>query len=116
MHRQSRGIASAVTLAIGVFLGWSMASLRPAMVQADRSAPNGEDQVAAGPVAIQQDRGNNVQVDHDAIYYLDYKGGRLLAGVPSARQSTRGMHVLDSFAERDLVADFKLSPGSSTPH
>lgn len=110
-------IPSAWVLALGVVLGWTLASLRPPAVHADRGAtPGAEDQVTAGPVSIQHEKVNDIQVPHDAIYYLDYKGGRLLAGVPSHRQSTGGMRVLESFAERDLVADFKLTPGTSTPH
>ena len=44
----------------------------------------------------------------DALYYLDYKTGRLLATVPSYRQSACAAKYLDAFAERDLVADFKI--------
>ena len=44
----------------------------------------------------------------DAVYFLDYKGGRLLATVPSYRQTTTSTRVIEPFSERDLVADFKL--------
>ena len=44
----------------------------------------------------------------DALYFLDYKGGRLLARVPTYRQTTRRRTLIEPFSERDLVADFKL--------
>ena len=45
------------------------------------------------------------------MYVLDYKGGRLLATIPTFRQSTTTTHVIENFVERDLVADFKLELG-----
>ena len=54
------------------------------------------DEAAKGPVAL------------DAIYFLDYKGGRLLATVPSYRQTTTATRVLESFS------DVTWSPTSSS--
>jgi hypothetical protein len=75
-----------------------------------------QDRVATGPISIQHDSGNNIQVEHDAIYYLDYRGGRVLATVPSSRQSVNGTRMIDNFAERDLIADFKLTSYKTAPH
>jgi hypothetical protein len=71
--------------------------------------------VASGPVATLYQSNQRVQVTHDALYYLDYKGGRLLAAVPSLRQTAAGLRVLEEFAERDLVSDFRIGPGVA-PH
>jgi hypothetical protein len=116
MRSPRRALPHGITLLIGLVVGWSLASMQPAKVQADREDPGVEDQIAAGPVSIEHNPGLKIQVARDAIYYLDYKGGRLLAAIPSSMQSGRVAHMLDSFAERDLVADFKLVPGSASPH
>jgi hypothetical protein len=96
-------------------VGWTLATIRPASLHADRGA-GGEDQIASGPVSIEYNEAIKSAVPRDAIYYLDYKGGRLLATIPSPLQSGNKRSLLDSFAERDLVADFKLEPGSASPH
>ena len=57
---------------------------------------------------VRYNEGTKVQIPQDALYYLDYKGGRLLATIPSFRQSVGATQMLDRFAERDLVADFKI--------
>ena len=105
-----------LALALGLTLGWATARPGPARLEADRSEPDGRDQLASGPVAIEHNPGLKIQVEHDAIYYLDYKGGRLLATVPSSQQSAGGVRMIDGFAQRDLVSDFRLAPGSPEPH
>ena len=66
--------------------------------------------VTTGPVGIRYDDKLRTALPQDAIYYLDYVGGRLLATVPSFQQKGGSTRLLDTFAERDLVADFKLDP------
>ena len=46
----------------------------------------------------------------EAIYYLDYSTARLLATVPSLRKVGGKTEILNGFAERDLIADFRLRP------
>jgi hypothetical protein len=124
MRSQSPALSTVITLAAGVALGWLLATgMGSGRVHADLDAgPNGprwedrEDAVASGPVEIQHDRGNDIDVKQDAIYYLDYRGGRILAAVPSYRQSVGGARMIDAFAERDLIADFKLSALKHPPH
>jgi len=73
--------------------------------------------VTTGPVAMRVmrvDPTTSVAVPQDAVYYLDYKAGRLLAAVPETRATTRGPSVLGAFAVRDLVADFH-PPRGATP-
>jgi hypothetical protein len=121
---QSRSLSTVITLTAGVILGWLLAtSMGSGRVHADLdNGPAGpqwddrEDAVAAGPVDIQHDRGNDIDVAQDAIYYLDYRGGRILAAVPTFQQSGTGAQVINSFAERDLIADFKLKSPKRTPH
>jgi len=108
MRCPDRGASGAIMLAVGLAMGWTGASLRGPVVRASGSDRSGESIVATGPVYVQYNEGKKVQIPQDAIYYLDYKGGKLLATVPSFRQSFGPAKLLDSFIERDLVADFKL--------
>jgi hypothetical protein len=101
-------IPSVLLLILGLFLGWGLATLRPAQLRAGGGDRSGESIVVTGPVMIRYDEGNKVQVPLEALYILDYKGGRLLGTIPSLHQTVGSSHYLGAFAERDLVADFKL--------
>ena len=52
----------------------------------DRS---GESIVATGPVLVRYDEAAKAPIPLEAVYFLDYKGGRLLATVPTFRQTPR---------------------------
>jgi hypothetical protein len=93
---------------LGLFLGWGLASLRPLPIHAGGGDRSGESIVTAGPILIRYDEGNKVQIPLEALYLLDYKGGRLLGTVPSLQGMGTSSRYLGAFAERDLVADFKL--------
>ena len=57
-----------------------------------------------------------IPVLQEAVYYLNYQSGYLLAAVPMGGANVLGKgKVLGDFAERDLVADFEL-PANSRPH
>lgn len=102
-----------LTLLVGLIFGWGLASAQLTKpLHADRASAEADDMVATGPVSIEHDRGNDIQVEHDALYYLDYRGGRLLAAVPSFQQTIGKTRIIDGWSERDLVADFKLPPGT----
>ena len=95
-------------LCLGLFLGWGLAHIRPAPLRAAGGDRSGESIVATGPVMVKYDEGNKVQIPLEALYLLDYKGGRLMGTVPSIHQTVGATRTLGTFAERDLVADFKL--------
>jgi hypothetical protein len=116
MRSTRLAVPHGITLLVGLIVGWTLATIRPASLHADRGGAGGEDLIASGPIAIDYNEAIKSAVARDAIYYLDYKGGRLLATIPSPLQAGNQRSLLDSFAERDLVADFKLDPGSPTPH
>jgi hypothetical protein len=116
MRSTRRALPHAVTLILGLIVGWTLSMIRPATLHADRGGAGGEDLIASGPVSIEYNEAIKSAVPRDAIYYLDYKGGRLMATIPSPLQSGNVRSLLGSFAERDLVADFNLQPGSATPH
>jgi hypothetical protein len=101
-------IPTVLALLVGVFLGWALASFRPTPLHAGAGDRSGEAIVATGPVLLRYDEGAKAAIPLDAIYLLDYKGGRLLATVPSFRQTASSTRIIDSFEERDLVADFRL--------
>ena len=88
--------------------GLGPGGLRPAPLRAASGDRSGESVVATGPVFVRYDESAKAAIPLDAVYFLDYKGGRLLATVPTFRQSTSSTQLIEAFAERDLVADFKL--------
>jgi hypothetical protein len=102
-------LSPAVSLAVGLAVGWLLASLPRPALRAQGNVRCGEnDNLASGPLSIQYHQTLKVQIPQEALYYIDYKTGRLLATVPSFRQSVGGASLLDQFAERDLAADFKI--------
>jgi hypothetical protein len=101
-------VPTALALLMGVFLGWGLSSFRPVPLRASAGDRSGEAIVATGPVQMQYDEAAKASIPVEALYFLDYKGGRLLGTVPSFRQTAVSTQLIDTFAERDLVADFKL--------
>jgi hypothetical protein len=117
-HRRFPG---ALILALGVLLGWSMDHLPNSrsivLAQARGAVPPppaepvvlpGESIVASGPVEIRYNEGIKVQIPLDALYYLDYGRAWLWATVPSFQKSVGPAKVIDKFAVRDLLADFRI--------
>jgi hypothetical protein len=101
-------IPTGLALLIGVFAGWILAGFRSSPLQAAAADRSGEAIVASGPVLVRYDETAKGPLALDALYFLDYKAGRLLGTVPSYQQTNSSMRVLDTFTERDLVSDFKL--------
>jgi hypothetical protein len=95
-------------LVLGMLLGWGVATGQRTRIWASGGDRSGESILTSGPIMIRYDEGNKVQVPVEALYLLDYKGGRLLATVPSLQQTAAHARYLGTFAERDLAADFKL--------
>jgi hypothetical protein len=109
LPRQRRtSLPSLFTLALGLALGWGLASTRTPALIAHGGDRWDESILSAGPTFIRYNEGTKVQVAQDALYYLDYRAGKLLGTIPTIRMSVGASKVLDTFAERDLVADFKL--------
>jgi hypothetical protein len=108
VSRSRIGLATA--LGVGVVLGWLAAVVRPTPMQASAGDRAGESIVTTGPVLMQYDDTTKAPIPLEALYFLDYKGGRLLATVPTYRLAGKKTQLIDAFAERDLVADFHLDP------
>lgn len=108
MSIRPRRLPSSLILVLGVALGWGLSASRTPLVRAGGGDRSGESIVTTGPVMVRYDEGLKVPLPQDALYYLDYQGGRLLATVPSSRQSAGSSKLIDTFSERDLVADFKI--------
>ncbi len=98
----------------GLALGWSLASARLPRLLADGTDRWNDRIVTSGPIAVERNK-LNIQVAQDAIYYLNYTNGRLLASVPTYKQTASGIEMLTDWAERDLVRDFEIKPGMN-PH
>jgi len=105
--RYSR-ISTATVLLIGLTVGWSLSLIRPAALHAGAGDRLGETIMTTGPVLVLYDEATKSPIPLDAIYVLDYKAGRLLATVPTYRQSTSSTTIIEAIVERDLAADFKL--------
>jgi len=101
-------IPTALALLVGLGVGWALASFRPSSLHAGAGDRSGEAIVATGPVLIRFDESAKGPVPLDALYFLDYKGGRLLATVPTYQQTNKSTRLIETFSERDLVSDFKL--------
>ncbi len=98
----------AIAVLFGVTLGWLLAgtSARPLLAgSGDRS---GESIVTTGPVFVRFDEATKSAIPLEAVYLLDYKEGRLMAAIPSLKQTVNGTQMIEGFEDRDLVADFKL--------
>ncbi len=98
----------------GLVVGWIAASYSTPSVRAGQGDRSGDSILATGPVSVEMDRVTKQLFTTDAVYYLDYSGGRLLATIPTYRQTVLGTQVLGDFAVRDLVADFQ-PPRGATP-
>jgi hypothetical protein len=108
MINPRRRIPTIVSLTIGLALGWAMSSHRPPAAKAGGGDRYGDYSLTSGPIAIQYNERSKIQATQDAIYFLDYRGAKLLATVPVQRSSTSGSQMIDNFVERDLIADFKV--------
>jgi hypothetical protein len=104
-----------IALLTGIVLGWVSAGGGGRNLLAQRSDRWGDWVLASGPIHLQDNPQYRAPIPQDAIYYLNYKTGQLLASVPTMRQTAEGFQALGDFAERDLVADFGLTAGDS-PH
>ncbi len=116
--RQKRPFAPHVlTLAVGLALGWLLPGTRAPALRAGGGDRWDDSILTAGPTFVRYNESTKVQVAQDAIYYLDYRSGRLHATIPQIRQSVGTTTVLGAFGERDLVSDFKLDPETGPrPH
>jgi len=115
--RRSGGLSQshAIVLILGLALGAILAGRPSPRLAAQSSDRAGESAVATGPVAILYQPKLKAQVAQDALYYLDYRAGKLLAAIPESRTVGGAARFLGEFAERDLVADFRPPPGVE-PH
>lgn len=93
---------------VGVGLGLILAGGRTSRIQAGGGDRSGESILTTGVISVQYDEGNKIQAPLEALYYLDYKSGKLLATIPTFRQTVNATTYLEPFAERDLVADFQV--------
>jgi hypothetical protein len=97
-----------LALAVGLIAGMILSGSRGSNLIAAGSDRSGDSSVVTGPITIGYDEGLKVQIPHEAVYLLDYKGGRLYATIPSFRKGSGPSKLIDTFVDRDLVADFKL--------
>ena len=108
----SRGNVTA--LVVGLGLGALMFGSRSEPLRAGGGDRPDSAIVTTGPISIEATKGK-VQISSDAVYYLNYSRGRLYAAVPMLTATAGSTSLLSAFAERDLVKDFQIAPGTN-PH
>ena len=108
MSDPRRRIPTALTLTIGLALGWASSNQRPPAAKAGGGDRYGDYSLTTGPISLRYNEQTKTQASQDALYFLDYRGAKLLATVPMQRQSAQGSQWIDGFVERDLTADFKV--------
>lgn len=105
-----------LALALGLAVGALMMSLqRGPVILAAGNDRSGESILGAGPVEVGYHQGLKIEITTDAIYFLDWRAGKLIAALPTLKQSGTTTKVLGPVAERDLIADFHIEPGKA-PH
>lgn len=111
------GIPTLITLVVGLVLGWGFSTPRPSPLLAGGGDRYDESILTSGPAYIQYNESAKIQVSQDSVYFLDYRAGKLIATMPSLRQTSAGSTIIENFGERDLVADFKIDLDTSPrPH
>lgn len=107
-------LGGGVFLAVGVALGVVLAGgSRPSLLMAGAGEHPDASMLLTGPISVEVDQTNNMTYTKDAVYFLNYSKGRLLAAIPHQIQTATSRQMLSDFAERDLVQDFGLKPRSS---
>ena len=101
-------IATLITLVVGLVLGWGVSAPKANQLLAGGGDRYDESIVASGAAYVQYNEGSKIQVAQDAVYFLDYRAGKLLATIPTLRQTSLGSSIIENFGERDLVTDFKI--------
>ena len=117
MSLDRRRMPTGLVLALGIALGWALATHRAPTVRAGGGDRHADDILTSGPIAVEYNSLTKTQAQKDALYFLDYRGARLLATVPTQRESMGGSKLIDGFIERDLAADFKIDQAQGpSPH
>lgn len=102
-------------LAVGLTIGFTLGTARPRPLLAIGPDRAGESIMVSAPMRTEQNPTSKMQFTLDAVYYLNYSSARLLAAFPDQKQTVNSNQFLSPWAERDLLADFRLSPRSN-PH
>lgn len=115
-HRPA--LSFGIVFVAGLTLGWiSSGGLNPKPLLANGADRWGERALTSGPITIESagDDKHPISIPQDALYYLNYSTGKLFATVPSVQQTSISTRVHADFAERDLITDFGIKPGTN-PH
>jgi hypothetical protein len=102
------------TLALGLSAGWLVSTSATPRLKAGGSDRWNDRVVTTGTAIVERDR-QGQRITQDGLYVLNYSNGLLLAALPAYEQSSTAIRYVSDFAERDLVQDFALAPGSR-PH
>jgi len=105
----------ALTLVVGILLGFVLGTSRPRPLLAVGPDRWGESVMVSAPMRTEQNQTSKMQFTLDAVYYLNYSSARLFAAFPNQQQTVNSRQFLTAWTERDLLADFQLKP-TDRPH
>ncbi len=119
---------TALFAAMTCFMVWTPSG---GLGQQQPSRTTGLDAIVPSPIEMMPNPNLKTSIYRDAIYFLDYKAGRLIVTIPPDLQKTgasssglfsklkfrekapqNNPSMFDAKASRDLVADFQLAPTS----
>jgi hypothetical protein len=106
--------ATWMALALGLAVGIGSANFsRTPLAHASGGDRLGVSVLSSGPVEVSHHEGLKIEISTDAIYFLDWKAGKLLAALPSPKKTGTANKILGPIAERDLITDFAIAPGQT---
>ena len=109
---QGSSISVGLLLAVGACAGVVISSGRPAPLHA--GGGDHPDAPLALTVSIATEQtADKIGITNDAVCYLNYPRATLLAAIPMLTQTAGKSQVLSDFAERDLLRDFPIPPGTA---
>ncbi len=103
-----RRIPIVLAMGAGVVLGWIGSVSRTTPLRASAGDRAGECIVATGPVLMQYDDATKAPIALERCISSTTRAAAYSPSLPTYRMAGTKMELIDSFAERDLAADFKL--------
>lgn len=105
-------LSNVAVLAAGIVLGAILSGARTTSLRAG-GGDHPDAPLALAATFATEINAQKVPVDNDAVFYLNYAKGYLLAAVPMPTQVGQQRKLLSDFSERDLIKDFQLAPGAA---
>lgn len=115
MTIRPRDVGSCTILAVGVLLGTALNGRPGSRLMAGAGDRPDAAIVMTAPFATEVHARSKASITNDAVYYLNYSRGYLLAAVPLLTKTAGSARILSDLGERDLLKDFSI-PRGTEPH